>query len=110
MTSISQIPSALPTPSPTKVPPPVEIARSSTSSSKSTLVVVFAVLFSVVCFAVAVYFLHRRLRRRRGGSLNVRNYRPARGIEVRIDVGIIEEKVDQAKCPSSRGPISLVPA
>ncbi|KDQ28886.1 hypothetical protein PLEOSDRAFT_156623 [Pleurotus ostreatus PC15] len=94
-THTSQNPSTLAAPSatkdPMKGPPSVETAQS--TSSKNTLVVVFAVLFSVVCFAVAVYFLYRRLRRRRGSSY-VRNYRPARGIEVRIDASIPEEKVD----------------
>lgn len=80
---------------PMKGPPSVETAQSS-RSSKNTLVVVFAVLFSVVCFAFAVYFLYRHLRRRRGSSY-VRNYRPARGIEVRIDASIPEEKVDVVK-------------
>ncbi|KAG9219411.1 hypothetical protein CCMSSC00406_0005305 [Pleurotus cornucopiae] len=97
-THTSQTPSTLATPSatkdPMKGPPSVENAQS-TTSSKNTLVLVFAVLF-VVCFAVAVYFLYRRLRRRRGSSY-VRNYRPARGIEVRIDASIPEEKVDVVK-------------
>lgn len=54
----------------------------------------FAVLFGALCFVVAVYFLYRRLRRRRGSNFNVRNYRPGRGIEVHIASTTTEEKVD----------------
>lgn len=72
------------------------------SSSRSTLVVVFAVLFGVLCFAVAAYVLYRRLRRGRRSSFNIRSHQPARGIEVHVASSTTEEKVDVMK-PS--GPV-----